>query len=152
MLENLKPDVRILNAEEIRRLQTRDARIQSYQMVDRDDPYETTDALESPKLQVKTKQMMIQEHNRFTDVERFLIIQRADFKCEICGDEYDLQADHVTMVSVDPTQGHDWANNGRCLCRTCHAERHPGLRELVMKTPTSMRKTREVLRDQGFPC
>lgn len=150
--ENLRQNTQILNTKEILRLQRRETKIQNYELVNRDDQYETQNCLDKPHIQVKTKTMMIQEANRFTDAERFLILQRADFKCEICGDEYDLQADHVTMVSTDPSKGRDWANNGRCLCRTCHADRHPGLRELVLNTPTSSRPTREVLKEQGFPC
>ena len=60
----------------------------------------------------------------FTQTEKFKIFERADWKCEWCGNEYALHADHIKPKSRYPELAHDWKQNGRALCAKCHAERH----------------------------
>ncbi len=57
------------------------------------------------------------------------VLDAAGYRCESCGAEDELEADHIVAISrggepFDPA-------NGQCLCRTCNARKGNRPAELV---------------------
>ena len=47
------------------------------------------------------------------------ILENANYKCEICNSEENLQAHHIIPVAINPLLSED-IDNGICLCKKCH--------------------------------
>lgn len=47
------------------------------------------------------------------------VLRLADYKCEICGSEDNLNAHHIQSATLNPMLSND-LDNGMCLCSECH--------------------------------
>lgn len=58
-------------------------------------------------------------------------VLKRDGKCEVCGEEENLQAHHIAHWSEDPVNRIN-VDNGISLCVNCHSLEHPELSNLIL--------------------
>jgi hypothetical protein len=71
------------------------------------------------KRRVDPKDLKINNSNNPEWVK--IVLENANYECEICGSIEKLNAHHIIPVSINPLLAED-IDNGVCLCKKCHYE------------------------------